>query len=126
MQQRDPELVRTYDYENFICTLLLKNSARSCAFAVRGFNVEVARIAEQVSQEATGLMRLQFWEDTVKACYLHDLRAVPKHPVAMELFKDLESMDDRQIDGILAEIPQIQNPWQMTFIRDEDEVGLKL
>lgn len=78
---------RKYDYENFICTILLRNTARSCAFAVRSFNVELARIADQVSQEPTALMRLQFWEETLEKCLAKDIKLVPKHPVAMELFK---------------------------------------
>lgn len=78
---------RQYDYENFICTLLLKNSARSCAFAVRGFNVEVARIAEQVSQPNIGLMRMKFWEETIDKCFAKDPTKVPQHPVAVELYK---------------------------------------
>lgn len=78
---------RKFDYENFVCSLLLRNSARSCALAVRSFNIEIAQIAEQVSQEAIGLMRFKFWEDTIEKCLTHDYRLVPKHPVAQELFK---------------------------------------
>lgn len=70
-----------------MCTLLLKGTARSAAFAVRGFNVEVSRIGEQVSQEATGQMRLQFWDDTIDKCFSNDIAKVPKHPIAIELYK---------------------------------------
>lgn len=80
-------LFRQYDYENFICTLLLPGSARSNAFAVRGFNVEVARVAEQVSQANIGLMRLKFWEEAIDKCCTKDPRQVPQHPVAIELYK---------------------------------------
>ncbi|CAG9858288.1 unnamed protein product [Phyllotreta striolata] len=79
--------VKKYDYENFVCTLLLKNSIRCSAFAIRSFNVEIAQVAEQVSQETIGQMRLKFWEDTVEKCLSNDYKAVPKHPVAQELFK---------------------------------------
>lgn len=78
---------RKYDYENFICTILLQNTSRSCAFAVRSFNVEVARVAEQVSQETIGAMRLKFWEEAIEKCFSGDIRTVPKHPVAVELYK---------------------------------------
>lgn len=80
---------RQYDYDNFTCTLLLKNSARACAFAVRGFNVEVSRVAEQVSQDTIGLMRLKFWEETVDKCFTKDVKKVPQHPVAVEIYKVL-------------------------------------
>lgn len=78
---------RKYDYENFISSILLKNSLRACALAIRSFNVEIARVAEHVSQEHIAQMRLKFWEDTVTKCLGTDLKVVPKHPVAFELFK---------------------------------------
>ncbi|XP_056638662.1 NADH dehydrogenase (ubiquinone) complex I, assembly factor 6 [Diorhabda sublineata] len=79
--------VKKYDYENFVCTLLLNNSARSSAFAIRSFNIEIAQIAEHVSQESIGLMRLKFWEETLDKCLSKDYKQVPKHPVAQELFR---------------------------------------
>lgn len=66
---------------------MLNENARSTAFAVRGFNVEIARIGEQVTQDATGRMRLQFWDDTIDKCFLNDNTKVPQHPVALELYK---------------------------------------
>ena len=78
---------RKYEYENFICTLLLKGTARSCAIAVRSFNVEVSRVSQQVSQSSIGEMRLKFWEDLVEKCFTKDDKNVPQHPVAVELFK---------------------------------------
>jgi NADH dehydrogenase [ubiquinone] 1 alpha subcomplex assembly factor 6 len=80
-------LVKNYDYENFIGTLLLKKASRSCAFAVRSFNVEVARVAEQVSEKDIGLMRIKFWEDTLDKCFAKDVSKIPRHPVALELSK---------------------------------------
>lgn len=70
-----------------MCTLLLKDSIRMSAFAVRGFNVEVARVGEQTSDSHIGLMRLKFWEDTINNCFTKDATKVPKHPVAIELHK---------------------------------------
>ncbi|XP_017776525.1 PREDICTED: NADH dehydrogenase (ubiquinone) complex I, assembly factor 6 isoform X2 [Nicrophorus vespilloides] len=55
--------------------------------AVRGFNIEVSRVAEQTSQPSIGLMRLKFWEDTIDKCYQKDIKNVPQHPIAIELFK---------------------------------------
>ncbi|KAF7283456.1 NADH dehydrogenase (ubiquinone) complex I, assembly factor 6 homolog sicily [Rhynchophorus ferrugineus] len=79
--------LRNYDYENFVCTILLKNIPRSVALAVRSFNVEVSRVAEQVSQETIGLMRLKFWEEAIDKCYSGNIKYVPKHPVTTELYK---------------------------------------
>lgn len=81
--------VRQHDYENYACTLLLRDSSRSVAFAIRSFNVEVARIGEQVSQPQIGFMRMKFWEETLEKCYSKDPLNVPEHPVAIELYKAL-------------------------------------
>lgn len=35
---------RNLDYENFLCVLLLPKSSRRSVFAVRAFNIEVARV----------------------------------------------------------------------------------
>ncbi|KAG5889008.1 hypothetical protein JTB14_033938 [Gonioctena quinquepunctata] len=81
------ETVRKYDYENFICTLLLQNTSRTCAFAIRSFNVEVAQVPGSVSQASIGQMKLKFWEETIEKCFLKEYKIVPKHPVAQELFR---------------------------------------
>ncbi|CAG9772020.1 unnamed protein product [Ceutorhynchus assimilis] len=83
--------IRKYDYENFLCTILLKNTSRSVALAVRGLNVEIARVAEQTSQDNIGLMRLKFWEETINKCYSKDLKLIPKHPVALELYRAISN-----------------------------------
>lgn len=70
-----------------MCTLLLKNAYRASAFAIRGFNVEVAKAGEQVSQNTTGQMRLKFWEELLDKCYEKDFSKIPRHPVAYELLK---------------------------------------
>lgn len=44
-------------------------------------------MAEQVTQTSIGLMRLKFWEDALEKCYKNDVNQIPKHPVAMELYK---------------------------------------
>lgn len=80
-------LYRSHDYENFVCTLLLQNTSRSNAFALRGFNIEIAKIAEQVSQQTMALMRFKFWEESLDKCLSTDVENVPKHPVAMEIYK---------------------------------------
>lgn len=32
-------------------------------------------------------MRFKFWEETLEKCLTKDVNTVPKHPVAMEVFK---------------------------------------
>ncbi|KAF5286806.1 hypothetical protein FQR65_LT12427 [Abscondita terminalis] len=85
------ESVKQHDYENFICTLLLDGKARSTAFAVRSFNVEISRVAGQVTQSTIGLMRMKFWEDMINSCYTKDFNRIPQHPVAIEIYKAVTS-----------------------------------
>ncbi|KAK9510759.1 hypothetical protein O3M35_005479 [Rhynocoris fuscipes] len=75
-------LVKTHDYENFLCTLLLSKAARSAAFAIRAFNIEIARIADQTNESTIAAMRMKFWEETLDKMYNDK---TPNHPVAKEL-----------------------------------------
>jgi len=51
-------------------------------FAVRAFNVELARIQDIVSDPNIGRMRLQFWRDSLDNIYQGN---PPQQPVALEL-----------------------------------------
>ncbi|XP_025158253.1 NADH dehydrogenase (ubiquinone) complex I, assembly factor 6 isoform X2 [Harpegnathos saltator] len=62
-------------------------SIRSAAFAIRAFNVEVAQVEDQVSDNKIGAMRLQFWIDSLNNIY-ND--RPPRSPVAMELHRILQ------------------------------------
>ncbi|CAF4291523.1 unnamed protein product, partial [Adineta steineri] len=56
--------VRKADYENFLCTGLLRPSLiQRPAMAIRALNVELALIRDQVSNTQIGQMRLQFWQN---------------------------------------------------------------
>lgn len=82
--------VRTSDYENFICTTLIRptNIQRS-AISIRALNVELASIRDQVSKTQIGQMRLQFWRDTIETFYSstnnQNTTKRINHPVAREL-----------------------------------------
>ncbi|XP_061227020.1 NADH dehydrogenase (ubiquinone) complex I, assembly factor 6 isoform X2 [Neopsephotus bourkii] len=78
------ELVRKRDYEGFLCSLLLPAESRTSAFALRAFNVELAQIKDSISQKTTGLMRMQFWRDTVEGIYCDN---PPHQPIATELWR---------------------------------------
>lgn len=43
--------------------------ARDAHLAVRAFNVDVARIEDQVSSVAIGRLRMQFWRDAVERAF---------------------------------------------------------
>lgn len=78
---------RNHDYENFLATLLIKGrSERRAAFAVRAFNVEIAKVAGSVSDDKLGQMRLKFWSDSLNKIYDKDKsKPLPEHPVIYEV-----------------------------------------
>ena len=41
--------LRQYDFENFLCTLLLPERARRGAIAIRAFNIEIAQVLKAIS-----------------------------------------------------------------------------
>lgn len=51
---------------------------------MRGFNVEISKVQDQVSEPHLAQMRLQFWHDTLEKLFKGN---VPKHPVAQELYE---------------------------------------
>nr|CAD7399049.1 unnamed protein product [Timema poppensis] len=73
-----------FDYENFLCTLLLPHNCRTSAFAIRAFNIEVARVQDQISDPRIGQMRFKFWEDVIESIFQNKAH---KHPVALELHR---------------------------------------
>nr|XP_054918641.1 NADH dehydrogenase (ubiquinone) complex I, assembly factor 6-like isoform X3 [Dermacentor andersoni] len=80
--------VKQYDYENYLCSLLLPAGLRRSAFAIRAFNVELAQIRDIVSRADIGLMRIRFWKDAVERVYKGN---PPEHPVAQELSMMIQS-----------------------------------
>ncbi|XP_075684148.1 NADH dehydrogenase (ubiquinone) complex I, assembly factor 6 isoform X1 [Rhinoderma darwinii] len=81
------ELVRKRDYEGFLCTLLLPPESQTSVFALRAFNVELSQVKDSVSQKNLGLMRMQFWRETIDEIYNEN---PPHHPVALELSKAVQ------------------------------------
>lgn len=78
-------IYRKHDYENFLATLLLTGQCRRTAFALRAFNVEIAKIAGQVSDDKIGTMRLKFWYDALDEMYNPAANRFRDHPVLKEL-----------------------------------------
>lgn len=77
--------VKNYDYENFLSCLLLPDRCRGDIVALRAFNIELAQVGVTTTREPlAGLMRLQFWRDTLTA--VHEGRS-PQQPVAQLLHR---------------------------------------
>ncbi|KAG5684885.1 hypothetical protein PVAND_014095 [Polypedilum vanderplanki] len=99
--------VKKFDYENFLCTLLIGNEEkRRNAFALRALNVELARIPSVVSDNKIALMRLKFWEDAIKKLFNNKKSqniSLPKHPVVEELgfIMQQSSLTKRNFDRLI-------------------------
>jgi phytoene synthase len=61
------DIVRAGDRDRYLADLFAPEAARRHLFALHAFNVEVARVREQVSDPNLGEIRLQFWRDALEA-----------------------------------------------------------
>ena len=77
------ELVRSHDKDRFLAALFAPDAARPHLLALYAFNVEVSRIRESVSEPRIGLIRLQWWRDTLDATFAGNTSG--GHPVAEAL-----------------------------------------
>jgi NADH dehydrogenase [ubiquinone] 1 alpha subcomplex assembly factor 6 len=77
--------VRKVDYENFLCTGLLRPSLlQRPGMALRALNVELSLIRDQVSNTQLGKIRLEFWREIIDSIYANTSRTI-NHPVAREI-----------------------------------------
>ncbi|KZT40615.1 hypothetical protein SISSUDRAFT_1018601 [Sistotremastrum suecicum HHB10207 ss-3] len=75
-------VVNQYDYESWLCSYFYSRDVQPAYFALKAFYVELAMVPESVSNTTLGLMRMQFWRDTIKGV-AND--APPRHPIALAL-----------------------------------------
>jgi len=61
------EQVRRFDPDRYLTVLFAPASRRPSLFALYAFNLEIAKTAEVVSEAPLGLLRLQWWRDTLEA-----------------------------------------------------------
>jgi len=59
------EQVRRYDPDRYLPTLLLPADAREALFALYAFDHEIGKVRHVVSQPMAGLIRLQWWRETL-------------------------------------------------------------
>ncbi len=82
MSDHCQDLVAKADKDRFLSCLFAPQDARPHLFALYAFNVEIARIGEAVSEPQVGLMRQQWWRDTIEGIYAGRTSG---HPVAQAL-----------------------------------------
>lgn len=85
-------LLRHYDSPSFTLQTFIPPHARDAYLAIRAFNVDVARVADQTSNTTVGRMRMQFWRDAVTRALQG---SPPKEPVAVLLAHAAEALNHR-------------------------------
>ena len=70
------EIVRVHDRDRYLSSLFAPDEKRPHLLALYAFNAEVTRIRGQVSDPNIGMIRLQWWRDTIES------GAGGGHPVA--------------------------------------------
>ncbi|MFN4141282.1 phytoene/squalene synthase family protein [Aestuariivirga sp.] len=78
------ESVRRHDRDRFLSSLFAPDGKRPHLLALYAFNAEVARVRDVVSDPNIGLIRLQWWRDTLES------GASGGHPVAEALFSAMK------------------------------------
>ena len=76
------DLVRTGDKDRYLASLFAPDDKRPLLLALYAFDAEIARIRHLVSDPGIGLIRQQWWLDTLDGIYGGN---TPVHPVAEEL-----------------------------------------
>lgn len=77
------DLLRRHDRDRYLAALFAPDAARQALFALSAFAAEIARIAPSVSEPQIGLIRQQWWLDTLAAIY--EGSGPGDHPVAVAL-----------------------------------------
>ena len=84
------ELVATSDKDRYLTSLFAPQEKREHLLALYAFNIEITRISETVSEPHIGLVRQQWWLDTIDGIYAGN---TPDHPVAQALAKTIAFAD---------------------------------
>lgn len=61
--------VRAQDYDRYFLSLLAPHAAQPALWALLAFNCEIAKTREVVTETTIGLIRLQWWRDSLNAVY---------------------------------------------------------
>ncbi|MBI3446701.1 MAG: squalene/phytoene synthase family protein [Magnetospirillum sp.] len=103
-------LVRDFDRERFVTALFAPAERREALMVLYAFNTEIARVQESVREPMAGMIRLQWWRDTLiagaeGALLDHHPVARPlgelirSHDLGLDLFEDLISSREADLEG---------------------------
>ena len=77
------DIVRQRDRDRYLSTFFVADDKRAHLLALYAFNAEILKVRDTVSEPSLGMIRLQWWRDTIEA--IHAGNALPGHPVAEAL-----------------------------------------
>ena len=102
------QLLRRQDADRYLTALFAPGDRREALFALYAFNLEVSRAREAVSEPFMGLIRLQWWRDTIGEIYQGRIRAhevvrplasaISTHDLSQALFERLIATRERDLD----------------------------
>ena len=81
-------LVRQHDKDRFLASLYAPENKRAALYGLYAFNLEIIRVRSLVSEPHIGLIRYQWWCDTIAAIYGSK---TADHPVAQGLARAIET-----------------------------------
>lgn len=73
------EMVRKHDPDRFLLSMFSAPARREALWALYAFNHEIAKTREVVTETQLGLIRLQWWRDSIGALY--EGKPAPKHQI---------------------------------------------
>ncbi|PZF76433.1 phytoene/squalene synthase family protein [Aestuariivirga litoralis] len=76
-------IVRERDRDRYLSTFFAPDGKRPHLLALYAFNAEVVKVRDVVSEPHLGMIRLQWWRDTIEG--ICQGAAAPQHPVAVAL-----------------------------------------
>lgn len=88
-------LLAKYDRPSYTLSTFIPAHARSFYIAIRALNVSLSMIPDTTTSPTIGLMRLQFWRDTITKTLAG---SPPKEPVAILLASTVEDLRSRTQD----------------------------
>lgn len=113
-------LVRQQDPDRFLISLFAPEAVREALWALYAFNYEIARTRDVVSETTLGLIRLQWWRDSIDEIYRNETPrrhevlvpladAIKAHNLSKDLFFnliyarefDLENVAPSNMQGLL-------------------------
>jgi len=77
------DLVRSVDADRFLLSMFVQADRREDLWALLAFNYEISKTRDVVSESTLGLIRLQWWRDSIASIY--DQGDVPEHEVLKPL-----------------------------------------